>query len=460
MMLSANLPDACGTATAAPLSTQDLNVRLKGIAFNALLSQATAALDTQDAPTSPTLQARQRALAVLNDTPAYPSPTEELWRFTPVRELVGLPLWQAEVQVQTDAPGVLCAPLDAAWPQLSPAQQDVLAKRLADETLHTLSAGDHFWQMANRLAAPTYVVAIPQQAAQAGLCRVQVAVDARQAPENTRAYAPIRLLVVAEANAQPVVLSVEVTAQAASGVPVLCQPVCHATVGEGSAVSLHVVPVDAAHGALEVMSHTHAEVAAGAKFNTLYFNADTRLARHGGWVKLVGEGAECRLHGLSLLHERQGAYHHLRVEHLAPAAVSHQLFKQVLGDQAEAEFAGAVWVSEQGQQADAQQLSRSLVLDDGAKALARPWLQIDADDVTCSHGATVGQLEEDQLFYLMSRGLTRDVASRMLLKGFVHEVIDAYGEATGVAAETLAPILDGLHARVDAQLDLLVHTLS
>ena len=113
------------------------------------------------------------------------------------------------------------------------------------------------------------------------------------------------------------------------------------------------------------------------------------------------------------------------IDHASPGCKSDQLFKSILAGAARGVFTGKVLVRRGAQKTDAHQSSKNLLLSETAKADARPQLEILADDVKCAHGAAVGQLEEDPVFYLRSRGIGEKEARRILAAGFANEVTDA-----------------------------------
>jgi Fe-S cluster assembly protein SufD len=119
--------------------------------------------------------------------------------------------------------------------------------------------------------------------------------------------------------------------------------------------------------------------------------------------------------------------HHTRIDHAAPRCSSRETYKGVLDDHASAVFAGKVLVRVDAQKTDARQANHNLLLSDHAVATAKPMLEILADDVKCAHGATVGQIDEDALFYLRSRGIGLDEARTVLVKAFASEVIRREG---------------------------------
>jgi Fe-S cluster assembly scaffold protein SufB len=192
--------------------------------------------------------------------------------------------------------------------------------------------------------------------------------------------------------------------------------------GEGASLDAHQLINTNAQQV--VFTLTRPELQAQATFNQVNCLANGALLRSEVQAKLLGEQAHCELAGLSLLTERSRAHQHIRLEHVAPNCTSAQTFKTVVQDEAQAEFDGTIWVHPQAQQTNAQQLSQNLLLSPKAKAFARPWLKIDADDVKCSHGATVGQLDPVQLFYLQSRGLGFEASKCLLTVAFAQDLLN------------------------------------
>ena len=155
--------------------------------------------------------------------------------------------------------------------------------------------------------------------------------------------------------------------------------------------------------------------------STLSFGA--RLSRQQPWLRLA-EGAEAGLDGLALLDSHQVADTHSFLLHAEPHATSHQLHKCIVDGQARAIFNGQIRVAPRAQGTDARQQSRNLLLSEAARVDTKPQLEIYADDVKCSHGATVGQLDPEELFYLQSRGLNADDARNLLTYGFAADVLN------------------------------------
>ena len=139
--------------------------------------------------------------------------------------------------------------------------------------------------------------------------------------------------------------------------------------------------------------------------------------------KLAGEGLECVLNGLYLTRDEQLADHHMIVEHAQPHCASHEYFNGILDDKSRGVFHGRILVQEIAQKTDAKQTNKNLLLSDNATADTKPQLEIYADDVKCTHGATIGQLNDESIFYLRSRGIGADNARRMLIHAFAGEII-------------------------------------
>jgi len=154
------------------------------------------------------------------------------------------------------------------------------------------------------------------------------------------------------------------------------------------------------------------------------FALGARLSRNNLRVRLAGEGLECILNGLYLTRGEQLADHHMIVEHARPQCASHEYFNGILDDKSRGVFHGRILVRPAAQKTDAKQTNKNLLLSDDAIANTKPQLEIYADDVKCTHGATVGQLNPESIFYLRSRGIGPDTARRMLIHAFAGEITE------------------------------------
>jgi Fe-S cluster assembly protein SufD len=148
------------------------------------------------------------------------------------------------------------------------------------------------------------------------------------------------------------------------------------------------------------------------------------LVRNNVHPVLAGEGAECLINGLFMANGRQHMDNYMLVEHASPHCNSRQFYNGVLNGQGHGVFHGRIIVHKDAQKTDAKQTNRNLLLSDDAQIDTKPQLEIYADDVKCTHGATIGQVEENALFYLRSRGLDEDAAKHLLLLAFANECLD------------------------------------
>jgi Fe-S cluster assembly protein SufD len=133
---------------------------------------------------------------------------------------------------------------------------------------------------------------------------------------------------------------------------------------------------------------------------------------------------ECILNGLYLTRGEQLADHYMVVEHAQPHCESHEYFNGILADKSKGVFHGRILVRPGAQKTDAKQTNKNLLLSDNATANTKPQLEIYADDVKCTHGATIGQLNDESIFYLRTRGIPMEKARRMLIHAFAGEIID------------------------------------
>ncbi|BDU68487.1 Fe-S cluster assembly protein SufD [Geothrix oryzae] len=250
-------------------------------------------------------------------------------------------------------------------------------------------------------------------------------------PKNLKVALPLHLLFITQA-AAPVATFPRVLVVLERGAELELVEEHH---GEGTYLSCPVVEVRVAEGA--ILRHERvqredpeafhlgtlkADIAKGGQYHSRTLSFGARLSRQEPWVRLA-EGAEASLDGLALLDGPQVADTHSFLLHAEPNALSHQLHKCIVDGKARAVFNGQVRVAPHAQGTDAKQQSRNLLLSGSARVDTKPQLEIYADDVKCSHGATVGQLDPEELFYLQSRGLNADDARNLLTYGFAADVL-------------------------------------
>jgi len=209
-------------------------------------------------------------------------------------------------------------------------------------------------------------------------------------------------------------------------------------IAAGSGTYLHnpVVDVDLAEGArlahLRLQAESpqafhlgavHAAIAADAAYDSFTLVTGARLARSEIHARLTGPRAHAALNAAQVLRGRQHADFTTVVSHSAPNGTSRQTVKNVLDGHARGVFQGKIEVARGAQKTDGYQMNQALLLSPDAEIDSKPQLEIFADDVKCSHGATVGELDADQLFYLTSRGIPKPEASGMLVRAFLAEAL-------------------------------------
>lgn len=171
------------------------------------------------------------------------------------------------------------------------------------------------------------------------------------------------------------------------------------------------------------VSTTSAELGRSSRYDTTSINLGAQLSRHDVSVVMDHEGAETAVDGLYMVGSDQHSDTHSVIDHKQPHCTSHQLYKGILDGNGRAVFNGKVFVREGAQKTDAQQTNKNLLLSDKARVDTKPQLEIYADDVKCAHGAAVGQIDPEELFYLEARGIGPELGRSLLTYGFAEEVI-------------------------------------
>lgn len=257
-------------------------------------------------------------------------------------------------------------------------------------------------------------------------------------PEPTRSHP--RTLIVAGDGSRATVI--ESYVGAAGGV-YFTNAVCGIVAGENAVVDhlkIQRESEEAFHlAALEVRQER------GSTVHSTNLSFGARLARNDILFALEAEGARCTLDGLYLVDGERHVDNQTTVDHRTPRCGSHERYKGIMAGRARGVFNGRIIVRPDAQQTDARQSNRNLLLSDEVEIHAKPQLEIHADDVTCSHGATVGRLDDDALFYLRSRGLGAGEARMILTRAFAGEILE------GVRSRSVRRRLeDVLNARLSA----------
>ena len=168
---------------------------------------------------------------------------------------------------------------------------------------------------------------------------------------------------------------------------------------------------------------THVRQLRDSSFESTSISFGGKSVRNDVRVTLDGEGASCVLNGLNVIGDHQLVDDHTTIRHEKPHGTSQELYKSILDGHAEGVFNGAIYVAQDAQKTNSRQTNRNLILSQHALMNTKPQLEIHADDVKCSHGATVGELEEDAMFYLRSRGIDHDTSRRILTYAFANDVL-------------------------------------
>lgn len=197
-------------------------------------------------------------------------------------------------------------------------------------------------------------------------------------------------------------------------------------------------------------SITSAELGRSSSYNTTSINLGGRLSRHDISVVMDNEGAECWVDGLYLIGSDQHADTHSVIDHQQPHCTSHQLYKGILDGNARAVFNGKIFVREGAQKTDAMQTNKNLLLSPQARIDTKPQLEIYADDVKCAHGAAVGQIDEEELFYLQARGINPELGRSLLTYGFAEEVIEKI-KLTSIRSELDEVVLRQLNTKLETR---------
>jgi len=215
----------------------------------------------------------------------------------------------------------------------------------------------------------------------------------------------------------------------------LTNAVTEILVGEGAVVDHYKIQqesVSAFHFAT-----MQAQVGRSANFSSHSISLGGALARNDAGV-VLSEGAEATLNGLYIVNGTQHIDNHTVIDHAKPHGTSHELYKGILDGKAGAVFNGRIIVRKDAQKTDSKQTNKNLVLSDEAVINTKPELQILADDVRCTHGATIGQLDAESLFYLRSRGIGKEAARSLLTYAFAQDIVDR------IKVQSLKDSLEGI----------------
>lgn len=226
-----------------------------------------------------------------------------------------------------------------------------------------------------------------------------------------------RVLVVAEEGSEAVIVEDYV----GDGGVYLSNAVSEIVVGDDAKIDHYKLQREGAEGFH--LATVDAKQGRDSRFRSYVLSLGASLARVAIQATMDAEGGECVFDGLYMANHRQHVDHQTCIDHRKPRCTSRELYKGVLDGNAKGVFSGKVYVRPDAQKSDAQQMNNNLLLSDDARIDTKPQLEIFADDVKCSHGATIGRLDDAALFYFRSRGIDAKTARDLLIRGFANQLI-------------------------------------
>ena len=374
----------------------------------------------------------------------FPKLSDEDWRFTNVAPIANLPFTLAREAAVNGAEsklidesvfaklaghrlvfvnGFFCAKLSHIKPVTGGARIESLTAALAkDSALIEKHLGKYAHTANNTFAALNQAfftdgafIFVPKGVEVAEPVQL---IYISSAKENGETILP-RNLVIAEADSKLTVVESYIST---GNVAYFTNAVTEILAGDNAKVE-HVKLQDEAANAYHIATIA-GEFGRASNVTVHSFTLGAKLSRTNIRTKLAGEGLECILNGLYLTRGEQLADHHMIVEHAQPHCASHEYFNGILDDKSKGVFHGRIYVHPIAQKTDAKQTNKNLLLSDDACADTKPQLEIYADDVKCTHGATIGQLNDESIFYLRARGIGSDMARQMLIHAFAGEIIE------------------------------------
>jgi len=421
-----------------------------------LLTQAAAAADESGLPLK---AVRDRAIALVSDR-TFPTGRDEAWRFTDLSDLLDYPLQRAaKPTAQSDGESELSTVLDA----LESAHRLVSTNGHYSESSAIRSSFVTIAPLSELVKMPDYAQTLESVISQR-LARVKGAEEVFTAL-NTAGFTDVMVVWVKADQSvdSPICIERQADGDAISHLRTLVIAENHASftlvetfegklIDEAARCNTSVTEFWLAEGAqvnhIRIQNEsaetfhiakTAVDQAANSRYQCTAVDLGAKLSRHHLEVFQAGPQTDTHMYGLSAVRDRQLADTHSLLTMTYPHGTATQIQKNIVDDKAHAVFNGRVFVSQAAQHTDASQLNRNLMLSSKARIDTKPELDIVADDVKCAHGATVSQLQSDEVFYLQSRGISAEQAQRLLLYGFAMEVVEKI---------SIAPLRDALSKRL------------
>jgi Fe-S cluster assembly protein SufD len=402
----------------------------------------------------------------------FPATDQEEWKYTNVAPIVKAK-FETAVESGKETPRLDTAQLQSFSYQEAERSQLVFVNGLYRPELSSveaLSDGVAAMDIADALKEEKYVDVIREQLARSADFNENAFTALNTAfltsgaflliPQGAQIESPVHLLFLADGKPTASFPRVLIVAERGSTATVIesyaslsedvyfTNAVVEINVGEGARLNHYKVQRES--GEAFHIATTQASLGRNSSYNSTAVTLGGQLSRHNINVTLDHEGAECWVDGLYIAGSGQHTDTHSLIDHRQPHCTSHQLYKGILDGKSRAVFNGKVFVREGAQQTDAMQTNRNLLLSTEARVDTKPQLEIFADDVKCAHGATVGQLEDEELFYLASRGLEPDLARNLLTYGFAEEVIEKI-KVESIKAQLDEAVLNRLHSNLEPE---------
>ena len=371
----------------------------------------------------------------------FPSTRDEEWRFTNVAPVAAMRF------VRPSAPALDRATVDALVHGAT-ARIVIVNGRLSPQqsTLDALPAGVTVSASANITDGPAVsggAFVDLNDAFFEDLVIIRVA-------EKTVVSQPLFLLAIGSGDAQPVMVAPRVAVVVGDGAEVSIVE-SYATVGAaavltsavtsfqlGAGATVDHVKVQTESDAAFHLATSHVRLQRASTFTSRALTFGGRISRNDITSVLDGEGAECTLNGLYIATGDTLVDTHTTIDHAKPHCPSHEVYKGILAGKSRAVFNGKIIVRQDAQKTNAKQTNKALLLTDDAQINTKPQLEIFADDVKCTHGAAIGQLDEDAMFYLRARGISVESARNMMIHAFAGDVLNGIRvDAVREAAVTL-----------------------
>lgn len=414
------------------------------------------ALEATQASDSPEWykQRQQKAASQFAEIP-WPSRKTEAWKYTPLKSLLDVE-WAAE-SVDSEFKGIEfnqwdVVRLNVVNGELTnqdelPAGVELISVLDADEKvaaeffaqIDSDSHDFHFDTLNTALSKNAYWLKVSANA------QVEKPIQINYVVSGQQQIASSQVLVDVAANAKCTVLE---TFSAEADASVFVNGHTHLRLAENSTLTHYHLLLE--EGQNWHLGRVSADLSRYANLTSFHMAVGGVVKRKDIVVRHKGEGAELSLNGVYLPRGQEVIDYHTCIEHEVPNCTSEEIFRGIIGDSAKAVFNGRIHIHKDAQKSLAEMNNRNLLLSDRAEIDTKPELEIYADDVKCAHGATIAQLDEKQLFYFQSRGISKSEAEVMLSFGFINELLDALPHEP--VQELLRPMLASLFAASRSEL--------